>query len=122
MLDGWYCRSLAASEQHSQVENNEQNNVDDTDSSSQENDESHQAANNSVDYKTQYRYLKRKLKFLIYVSYLIHIRSIFINSLGGFRCLWEIRFVDISVMSETTSNKPLNTNTLNLFVRSLLNI
>lgn len=89
MLDGWYCRSLAASEQHSQVENNEQNNVDDTDSSSQENDESNQAANNSVDYKTQYRYLKRKLKFLIYVRYLIHIRSICTNSLAGFSCFMK---------------------------------
>ncbi|XP_013105041.1 uncharacterized protein LOC106085367 [Stomoxys calcitrans] len=69
MLDGWYCRTLA-NEEAAQTENNEQivDVNDETDSSdSQENDESRQPQkNNSVDYKTQYRYLKKKLKFLIY--------------------------------------------------------
>lgn len=45
MLDGWYCRSIANA-----------NNIEDDD----EPDE-------SVKSKTQYRNLKRKLKYLIYV-------------------------------------------------------
>lgn len=74
MLDGWYCRTLASEQQAApQNESNEQNMGlnDDTDSDSQDNDESRQGAgatNSTVDYKNQYRYLKRKLKFLIYVS------------------------------------------------------
>lgn len=75
MLDGWYCRSLANEQQAAQHNDNTEQNVEvneDTDSDSQDNDESHQgggATNNTVDYKNQYRYLKRKLKFLIYVSF-----------------------------------------------------
>ncbi|XP_075150232.1 uncharacterized protein LOC142224347 [Haematobia irritans] len=69
MLDGWYCRSLA-NEEAAQTDNNAPNmdpNEDTESSDSQENDESRQAQKpNTVDYKTQYRYLKRKLKFLIY--------------------------------------------------------
>ncbi|KAM7349604.1 uncharacterized protein ACRADG_008472 [Cochliomyia hominivorax] len=77
MLDGWYCRTLANEQQQAtqQNDNNEQNMGlnDDSDSDSQDNEESRHGAggggattNSTVDYKNQYRYLKRKLKFLIY--------------------------------------------------------
>jgi hypothetical protein len=45
MLDGWYCRSVVTN--------------------TEEDDESQEE---TINYKTQYRNLKRKLKFLIYVS------------------------------------------------------
>jgi uncharacterized membrane protein YkvA (DUF1232 family) len=44
MLDGWYCRSMVAN--------------------TEEDEESQEE---TINYKTQYRSLKRKLKFLIYV-------------------------------------------------------
>jgi hypothetical protein len=44
MLDGWYCRSMLTN--------------------TEEDEESQEE---TIDYKTQYRSLKRKLKFLIYV-------------------------------------------------------
>jgi len=46
MLDGWYCRSMVTN--------------------TEEDDESQEE---TINYKTQYRNLKRKLKFLIYVSH-----------------------------------------------------
>jgi hypothetical protein len=46
MLDGWYCRSMVAN--------------------TEEDEESQEE---TINYKTQYRSLKRKLKFLIYVSH-----------------------------------------------------
>lgn len=50
MLEGWYCRSIA---------NN----------SAEVEDEEEESAEEEVpNYKNQYRNLKRKLKFLIYVS------------------------------------------------------
>lgn len=78
MLDGWYCRTLANEQQAAQQNDNNEQNMglnDDSDSDSQDNDESRQGVgvggtnSSNVDYKTHYRYLKRKLKFLIYVSY-----------------------------------------------------
>jgi hypothetical protein len=45
MLDGWYCRSMVTN--------------------TEEDDESHEE---TINYKSQYRNLKRKLKLLIYVS------------------------------------------------------
>jgi uncharacterized membrane protein YkvA (DUF1232 family) len=53
MLDGWYCRSM--------VTNTEE------DEESQE---------ETINYKTQYRSLKRKLKFLIYVRIAWYCNSI----------------------------------------------
>uniref|UniRef100_A0A1A9USC8 INO80 complex subunit E N-terminal domain-containing protein n=1 Tax=Glossina austeni TaxID=7395 RepID=A0A1A9USC8_GLOAU len=70
MLDGWYCRTLAneqatATQQNDHIDPNEEN--DDTESDSQYNDGIQpRFSNAAVDYKAQYRYLKRKLKFLIY--------------------------------------------------------
>uniref|UniRef100_A0A1I8MVP0 INO80 complex subunit E N-terminal domain-containing protein n=1 Tax=Musca domestica TaxID=7370 RepID=A0A1I8MVP0_MUSDO len=70
MLEGWYCRTLNEQEQSSQPVQSDQNMEvnDETDSSaSQDNEESHRGqSTNNIDYKSQYRYLKRKLKFLIY--------------------------------------------------------
>ncbi|XP_073834575.1 uncharacterized protein [Musca autumnalis] len=72
MLEGWYCRTLNEQEQSSQPVDNSQNvDVnDDTDSSASQDIEESQRdqPNNTVaiDYKSQYIYLKRKLKFLIY--------------------------------------------------------
>lgn len=45
MLEGWYCRSMANA-----------NNIEEEDE-----------ADDSIKYKTQYKNLKRKLKYLIYV-------------------------------------------------------
>lgn len=86
MLDGWYCRSLAnekASKRSSEDDTAVERVADESDSQeTQVNDaieeegptsESGKGAGcgdankKSVDYKAQYRYLKRKLKFLIYV-------------------------------------------------------
>lgn len=53
MLEGWYCRSIANN--NAEVEDDEE------DSPEEE----------IPNYKDQYRNLKRKLKFLIYVSHLI---------------------------------------------------
>lgn len=86
MLDGWYCRSLAnekASKSLSGDDAAAEPVGDDSDSQeTQDNDVAEEegrtsesgrgagcsvANKNSIDYKAQYRYLKRKLKFLIYV-------------------------------------------------------
>ncbi|XP_018800035.1 PREDICTED: uncharacterized protein LOC108975775 [Bactrocera latifrons] len=81
MLSGWYCRSMA-NQQAAQNDETDPN-VDD-DSGSDDDSQEHQQTQsglgigsgngggnsssvpNAVDYKSQYRYLKRKLKFLIY--------------------------------------------------------
>ncbi|XP_053950515.1 uncharacterized protein LOC128858352 [Anastrepha ludens] len=83
MLSGWYCRSMA-NQQAAQTDETDPNVDDDsgTDDDSQEQQRTQSGlgigggsgngggnssgAANPVDYKTQYRYLKRKLKFLIY--------------------------------------------------------
>lgn len=51
MLEGWYCRSIA------------NNNAD-----AEEEDEEDSPGEEVPNYKDQYRNLKRKLKFLIYVG------------------------------------------------------
>ncbi|XP_017485950.1 PREDICTED: uncharacterized protein LOC108374490 [Rhagoletis zephyria] len=83
MLSGWYCRSMA-NQQATPADETDPN----VDEDSGSDDDSHEqqrtqsalgigggsgngggnssGATNAVDYKTQYRYLKRKLKFLIY--------------------------------------------------------
>lgn len=83
MLSGWYCRSMA-NQQAAQTDETDPN-VDDDSGSDDDSQEQQQTqsgigigsgngggnssgAPNAVDYKSQYRYLKRKLKFLIYVS------------------------------------------------------
>lgn len=68
MLEGWYCRTLAneqaaASQNHQDDDDNDQG-----DSGSEDSQEGGQNYNSQVDYKAQYRYLKQKLKFLLYVS------------------------------------------------------
>ncbi|XP_067006898.2 uncharacterized protein [Anabrus simplex] len=50
MLDGWYCRSMAAN----------------TEEEEEEDDDEEESQEEVVNYKNQYRNLKRKLKFLIY--------------------------------------------------------
>ncbi|XP_011187515.1 uncharacterized protein LOC105215352 [Zeugodacus cucurbitae] len=81
MLSGWYCRSMA-NQQAAQTDENDPN-VDDDSGSDDDSREQQQTQSgigigsgngggnssgtaNAVDYKSQYRYLKRKLKFLIY--------------------------------------------------------
>lgn len=74
MLDGWFCRTLAneqsgtqpPQQNHSGDLNDDQ--MDDDSGTDESQDGIHDNFNNPVDYKAQYRYLKRKLKFLIYVS------------------------------------------------------
>lgn len=51
MLDGWYCRSMASA-------NIDEESAEDEESQDEE----------VINYKEQYRQLKRKLKYLIYVS------------------------------------------------------
>lgn len=65
MLDGWYCRSMANqnSAQNNDDEDNEPN-VEDSD----ESDTPVAHLMPRVDYKSQYDTLKKKLKFLLYVS------------------------------------------------------
>lgn len=73
MLDGWYCRSFAnqnASEDNDHDEDHEPNVVDDSDES-QDIPVAHLTPR--VDYKSQYNSLKKKLKFLLYVSCYTHI-------------------------------------------------
>lgn len=68
MLDGWYCRTMAnqnSTEQNEQDDENEPNVVDDSDES-QDISVAHMMPR--VDYKAQYNTLKKKLKFLLYVS------------------------------------------------------
>lgn len=66
MLDGWYCRTLA-SQQSSQNENDEDNEPNVVDESDESQDmPSVQMPN--TDHKAQYIALKKKLKFLLYVS------------------------------------------------------
>lgn len=68
MLDGWYCRSMAS-------QNSTQNNDHDDDNEPNVVDESEDSQDVPVarlmpraDYKAQYISLKKKLKFLLYVS------------------------------------------------------
>lgn len=66
MLDGWYCRTLA-SQQSSQNENDDDNEPNVVDESDESQDiPSVQIPN--TDQKAQYIALKKKLKFLLYVS------------------------------------------------------
>ncbi|XP_061395303.1 uncharacterized protein LOC133330918 [Musca vetustissima] len=68
MLEGWYCRTLNEQEQSAQPVHNEHHieGNDETDSSASQDESRRDQSSNAVDYKSQYRYLKRKLKFLIY--------------------------------------------------------
>lgn len=69
MLDGWYCRTIKnqnSAEQNDQDDEHEPNVVDDSEES--QDMPSHMMPR--VDYKIQYNTLKKKLKFLLYVSYL----------------------------------------------------
>lgn len=65
MLDGWFCRTMASA-----AEQQEQQTSEDEDKSSE--DESNQSLSRlnqkSVDHKAQYQNLKKKLKYLLYVS------------------------------------------------------
>lgn len=68
MLDGWYCRSMAnqnSTDHNEQDDDNEPNVVDESEDS-QDVPVAHLMQR--VDYKTQYTTLKKKLKFLLYVS------------------------------------------------------
>lgn len=71
MLDGWFCRSRTMA---STGEQEQQPSSDDEDKSSE--DESNQSLSRlnqkSVDHKAQYQNLKKKLKYLLYVSCDVH--------------------------------------------------
>lgn len=64
MLDGWFCRTMANSSTTAEQEQQT--------SSSEEDDESNQSLSRlnqkSVNHKAQYQNLKKKLKYLLYVS------------------------------------------------------
>lgn len=64
MLDGWYCRTMA-NQNATQNNDHEPNVVDDSDESQ---DIPVARLMPRVDYKAQYIALKKKLKFLLYVS------------------------------------------------------
>lgn len=67
MLDGWYCRTINEINEQNVNSNNEDDgdiNPGDTSDDSIE--------SNDVDYRTQYYGLKRKLKYLLYVSFPQH--------------------------------------------------
>lgn len=64
MLDGWYCRTMA-NQNATQNNDHEPNVVDDSDESQ---DIPVARLMPRVDYKAQYITLKKKLKFLLYVS------------------------------------------------------
>lgn len=71
MLDGWYCRTMAnqnAARNNDHDDDNEPNVVDDSDESQ---DLPVARLMPRVDYKAQYVALKKKLKFLLYVSKLL---------------------------------------------------
>lgn len=75
MLDGWYCRTMA-NEQHAATEHTENDeeldaNICESGGSEDDSQEDAMSAVNQklVDYKLQYTNLKKKLKFLLYVSY-----------------------------------------------------
>lgn len=81
MLDGWYCRTMA-NQNATQNNDHEPNVVDDSDESQ---DIPVARLMPRVDYKAQYIALKKKLKFLLYVSKqifykFIEFRIIFIGS------------------------------------------
>lgn len=68
MLDGWYCRTMAnqnSTDHNEQDDDNEPNVVDESDDS-QDIPVAHLMPR--IDYKAQYTTLKKKLKFLLYVS------------------------------------------------------
>lgn len=69
MLDGWYCRSMAnqnATRNNDNDDDNEPNVVDDSDESQEDIPVARLMPR--IDYKAQYTTLKKKLKFLLYVS------------------------------------------------------
>lgn len=74
MLDGWYCRTMA---NQNAAQNNEPNVVDDSDDSQ---DIPVARLMPRVDYKAQYIQLKKKLKFLLYVSSLSFAWILFFGS------------------------------------------
>lgn len=68
MLSGWYCRSMAnqnSTDHNEQDDDNEPNVVDESDDSQ---DIPVARLMPRIDYKAQYTTLKKKLKFLLYVS------------------------------------------------------
>lgn len=68
MLDGWYCRTMANqnSTDHNEQDNGNEPNVIDESDDSQDIPVAHLMPR--IDYKAQYTTLKKKLKFLLYVS------------------------------------------------------
>ncbi|XP_011309052.1 uncharacterized protein [Fopius arisanus] len=78
MLEGWYCRSIA---------NNSAEVEDDEDDSPEE---------EVPNYKDQYRNLKRKLKFLIYVR-LLKVFMIFLRGFSSFSSHGFTKFGNISI-------------------------
>lgn len=73
MLEGWYCRTLANEQSSVNQDERMEGTIEvNEDSGSEESqDVANDNANNSIDFKSQYRYLKRKFKFLIYVSIIV---------------------------------------------------
>lgn len=75
MLEGWYCRTLAnqqaAAASQQDEDENEPNVADSGSEDSQEGTSNPNTLNRPIDYKEQYKYLKQKLKFLLYVM-IIH--------------------------------------------------
>lgn len=83
MLDGWYCRTMA--NQQSIDQTNDQDEEQDAnigDSGSEDESQIVTVSNNinpRIDYKVQYNGLKKKLKFLLYVSALMIYSCLYAN-------------------------------------------
>lgn len=68
MLDGWYCRTLASQQTSQNDDNDEDNEPNVVDESDDSQDDVPDVRMPNIDYKAQYVALKKKLKFLLYVS------------------------------------------------------
>lgn len=75
MLEGWYCRTMAnqhAAAEHTENDDDMDGNICESGGSEDErrsSDDEMSAVNQKlIDYKSQYTNLKKKLKFLLYVS------------------------------------------------------
>lgn len=69
MLDGWWCRSMASMQAEGQADNEGRAPQPDPPPDDDYSSDSSQSVPEQIDYKAQYCTLKKKLKFLIYVSY-----------------------------------------------------
>lgn len=74
MLDGWYCRSMAnqqaANEQHENDDDIDANQGDSGATDDSQDEGISRINQKLIDFKSQYHNIKKKLKFLLYVSFI----------------------------------------------------